>query len=307
MLKNLNIVLVLILLLTAVACEDNQPVELVDEATGEGETEIEVNVLGLEADTTGIALAVDTTGLLHSELSRYAAAMIVSGVQFDVLNRHHEVSFAHAVFFDLTDPIRFMGRIIGFPTLDVGKVFLDGIELHQVPHRLRRPEPPFADSLVGVRYGLLNVDGRGDSNFGYQPDHAYEWSIEGSDRIPPRNVSIASPGRVNIIFPQATSSLSKDHPLEILWTGQRPETIIISGVRIAPDEGSRPLLLIRVPKEIRRIIIPAKIVQLLPTDRFERFLFTFKASNTRVIPIPDYSENVLLHATSVHNVLVKIR
>ena len=307
MLKNLNIALLLILLLVTVACEDNQPVELVDETTGEEDTELEVNVLGLEADTTGTALAADTTGLISSESSRFAASMIVTGVQFDFPGEHHEVSFAHAIFLDLRDPVWLMGRVIGFKSLDLGRMFLDGLQLHRTPYRIRRNIPPLADSLAGVRYGLLNVDGQGDSNFQYVPHHAYTWTIEGKTRIEPQSVLIKSPGRVNIVSPRPETSLSKDHSLEIVWTDERPQTMIISGLNTGTGEGARPLLRIRIPKRIPRIIIPAKVMRLLPTDRFEMFQFTFEASIQREILIPGYLDKILLRVASVHNVLVRIR
>lgn len=307
MIRYFNIFLVLGLLLTSVACEDNQPVELVDESTGEEETEIEVSVLGFEADTTGTGLAVDTTGLLRSESSRYAASMIVSGVQFDTPSEHHEVSFAHVVFLDPTDPIQMMGHIIGFGALDMGRVFLDGMELHRFAHRLRRDIPPFADTLAGVRYGLLNRDGQGDRDFEFQPTHRYNWSLEGNNRIQPRSALIESPGRVNVTFPTPESSISKNHPLEILWDGQRPETIIISGVKLGPNQQLRALLKILVPRRTQRIIIPEKVMRLLPTDRFDGFLLTFQASKSREIFVLGYPLPVLLHVASVHNVLVRIR
>lgn len=306
MAKNIYIALLVVLFLAGVGCEDNQPVQILDESGSQGGEEIEVGVVGIQTDTTGTALSVDTTGLLQSESARYAASIIVSGVQYDLPGQHHEVSFAHAVFVDLGEPVLLMGRVIGFQAMDVGKVFLDGLELHRIPHRLRDAASA-TDTVAGVRYGLLNDDGRGDPTFDYRPNHLYVWDVSGGPRVGAGGASILSPGRVNVLYPTPDVEVSRERSLEILWSGARPEVIIISGVRSGANLSVQPLFKVNVPRLSRRIVLPAKMMRLLPADRFERFLFTFGASNSKEIIVQGYSSKVLLYVASVHNVVVKVR
>ncbi len=67
-----------------------------------------------------------------------------------------------------------------------------------------------------------------------------------------------------------------------------------------------PVLHLRIRNIKGEIQIPAKVLEMLPLKRYQRFLFTLTSEAQSIETVPGYADAVLLHSASIHNMLLNV-
>lgn len=274
-------------------CQAPGPVEL-QETKGPQVSDVQPLAAGSSVD--------DTTGLIAADQSSYFAQLIVSGVRSDAVSESHTLSLAHAVFFDKTQPILQNGNTLGYQTIDVGRVFIDGLPLYKVPYRLRMPSG--IDTVVGVQYGLLNRDGIGGRGFTFIPSHRYVWTNADSNQVV-LNVETQSARALRILRPTPYEVITQRQDLLIQWTGG--ETTLHLIISVGQFDRITPVLRMKIRGDRNQVIIPAKVMELLPTDRSSRFVFTFVSQTRSEAQAVGFPDKILVHSASIHNIHLTVQ
>jgi len=245
----------------------------------------------------------DTVGLVAAEKSRYAGFLVAAEARFDTQEDTTTIETAGAVFLDQNKTVVIDGDTIGFESVDAGIVLIDGLPLYRLPRRLRFSGDPGArDTLVGVRYRLVSRDGVGGRGFSYSPEHLYEWSNLYPDGFT-FDVRGLSAQRVRVTSPTAKDEVSRRHNLVVEWIGgEEVIDLIVSVPR--PGGESRPLFRMKLRNAKRHIVIPAKIMQLLPANRL---IFSFVSQKNLDTQFTGFQGAVLVHSASIHNIIVTVK
>lgn len=290
-----RLLIVLILLLPAAGCQQPADVELRPDLADA----LEVTPLA-EADSTFDRPSIDSSAVLPREHDMFGGMLVVNRVKYDAGVRVDSGAFSRVYFANRNLPVMFMGRIVGFHGIDLGMPpTLNGMPMLRVPHRipLRRI---FADSiaLAGFEY-FTNLTTT------FQANTEYRWTA--SSGFPGGfDISIRSPDNLVVQSPRGGSLISRNQDFPLRWRGQGDSlTIVIS--RFDPlTRRVKPLLRLRPRVNRGHAIIPAKILQALPRERF--YVMTFMLANrSRSEVIDGYGERVLVQAASVYNSYVEIR
>jgi hypothetical protein len=155
-----------------------------------------------------------------------------------------------------------------------------------VLHVIRTPDTAV---IAGFEYLI-------DLSDSYAPNRLYTWRGYGAVGT---GVTIQSPAGFDVHTPRAGSIHSRDRALVLQWSEAPRVFVVISAVEASRV---RPLLHIR-PKTARNgVIIPPKILRLLPRNRY--FILTFIQANRR--ELSHYSGEMLVQAAAVHNISVQI-
>jgi len=270
--------------------QDNAPSELIDVQTISS-----VSLLSNEADTTGV---------VARDRSSYFGELIVAGVRYDGPNASHTVSVARAMFRNKSDSVIYNGKLLGFRTLFIGGVFIDGLPLYSVPTRIKLGLG-LGDTVVGVHYLLVNRDGVGGRGFTFTPSHIHQWrNSPGSGVV--LNVDTRSPNEVRVVRPTPLNPIQQREGLPIEWTGGGDTVRIIISVLEAgrpPD----PIMGIRIHSDSKRVTIPSKIMRLLPTERSSSFIFTFVSQTQSAVQVSGFADMILVHSASIHSILLTVQ
>jgi hypothetical protein len=290
-------VAVLGLLFLFSACERQNPVQLNDDDIQAQDIEIQNKSIAIEPfDVSGSG----TDGLFLTSERKFYGKVVVAGAEYDSPTEHHEASFAQAVFFSRTEPVIFNSDTVAYKAIDAGTVSIDNLSLHAEPVRLNLPGIPI--DTIGTRYSLLNVDGVGGRGFQYFGGHGYQWDVSGSSSLPSFQTDIDAPANVHVFSPAAGESFSRTRNVQMKWRGGGDVmTILISDFQ----EGSRPkpLLQLRVKRNKGRLLLPRRILQLLPENR-SRFLFTFSSETSSVTRLYSlYQESIAVRAVTTHSLV----
>jgi len=251
---------------------------------------------------------VDTTGILNSEESRYFGVMTVSGVKYDVGGDRQIVSYSRVSLSDRNQAVEVQGRRVGFLGLDAGKVQIDGLDMVKSKKLLRIPDflfPGRRDTAAGVEYILANRNGRDAKDFNFRHNSRFEWKVGGNPPlIRPFNVPVQTPEEVTVTTPKSSSVISKSEDLRVRWNGKiKGLRLVISGLR---GSELQPYFQISVKENSDGITIPAKVLNLLPTDTVQTYIFSFINSNRSIIHLNEFPEEILVVASSVHNIVLTV-
>ncbi|HJW31374.1 MAG TPA: hypothetical protein VJ508_19230 [Saprospiraceae bacterium] len=290
-------VAVLGLLFIFSACQHQNPVQLNDDDIQAQDIVVENKSMSIEPlDASGSV----TDGLILTSEKRFYGKIVVAGAEYDGPAEHHEASLAQAIFFSRTEPVIFNNDTIAYRAIGAGTVSVDNLSLRADPVRLNLPGIPI--DTIGTGYSLLNVDGIGAHGFQYVGGHGYQWDVGGSSSLPSFHTDIDAPPNVHVFSPAAGESFSRTRNVQMKWRGGgQAVTILISDFR----EGSRPkpLLQLRVKKNKGRLLLPKRILQLLP-ENHSRFLFTFSSNTSFVMRLYSlYQENIAVTAVTTHSLV----
>ena len=281
-------------------CQKPGPVELQDTQGSQ--------VLGIQAisDQNYTEYEQDTTGLVASDKNQYLGQLIVSGVRYDVGNETHTVSTARAVFVDTNQPIVRNGRTLGYWSVGVGAVLIDGLPLFRTERVIRYPvSGGFSDTIAGWRYELLSKDGVGGRGFGYSPNHKYEWANIGSANVS-FNVQQQSARGIEVVRPTASDVVFLRQDLLVEWSGGEDVVYLIINIPQG-GRGQIPVLRMQLRSDEKRVAIPTKVLQLLPINRSSKFMFSFISQRDEQIQVQGFTGNVLVHSASIHNILLSVQ
>jgi len=295
--------LLAILIVLMGGCHDKMPLEITSNQPAD---DLEVSSLQPSIETNLARSAVDTTGILNTEQSKYFATMFVSGVKYDAGSIRQTVSYSSVAFSDKNHPVELEGRRLGFRGIDLGRVQINGMDMIAVERYIHLFSFPIfggRDTAVGPLYVLANRNGRDAKDFIFRGNSRYEWKVTGS--IPIESVAIQSPDELTITSPKSTSTISKNEDLRVQWVG-KPELfrVIISGLSTSDIQ---PILQIKIKDSDGDVTIPAKVLGLLPTDTYRTYVFSFISSRTGEYEVSAFPEKVFVAASSIHDVVLTVQ
>jgi hypothetical protein len=301
-----NIIL-LLLLVISISCDDPSPIEIIDEE------EVVLSVVNEESDTYVIT-GYDSTGISEEDLSK-VSIISLSGIKntFEKITTYR--AYSEAVFFDTTKPvINNSNRLIGYKTIDVGTVKFDNRLANIVPFFLQFRENFIKkDTLLGQKHTIsyTRVLQPDQLNFNYNKIVQIELiSKQGisnklSMRVPDEII-----GKVEI----TGNNIKRNKKIVLSWKRSDifanlssdvfSEEIIVGGISSDRDE-LVPLL--RAGELLsNRLEIPNSLVkEVLASGRFEYIVFTFlrkirKSNSTSRLG------DIYFASQSIHNIWVKI-
>lgn len=277
-------------------CKEQGPVELV---RGGGGGPIEV-VAPPPQPMPGLELGdADSAGIIPLPPQKVAGHIMIAGARYDGPLGTVEATLSRAIFFDTSSPVQLQGDRKAYRTVDMGSIDLDGTLLFKVAKRVRMMG---ADTLLGVQYVRYN---RSDGGFRYTGGVPYTWSGTGSGPVPAFTTGITGPPGITVGSPTAGATVSAGEDLPVRWTGGGERVHLVISIAGDPRIDSRPILHIRLGKNDGGALIPARILELLPTNR-DTFIFTFFSDASKVISIDGYPDDVLVQAITSHSILVRM-
>lgn len=294
-------IFVILLIALVAGCQKPGPVELIDDQ--DDSNLIDIKSIGSVSDTLFAVSVGDTSGNIGAQNSRHYAKLIYQNIRFDRLLRKDSLINIEAIFFDKNNPIEFNNRIIAFRSFDVGVLKFNEDVLNKFPRRLMLPMPPMlpiqVDTLIGYKYQLRK---------NYELTSTNRWTSTGNGSINAFDISFTSPPAIRILN-LAPWSINQSKPLNIKWECANPKiNIYISG-----EDGNfptitlTPVMHLQIRNQKGEVTIPVKILELIPVKRFSRFVFSFASEYSRTERVRGYSEDVLVHSSSIHNILVSVR
>lgn len=291
----MKIVSVLIGILVIISgCQNPGPIELVDER--DDSNLIQVIATGGDADSIFATSGVDTSGLFNS---RYFAKMYFSHVYYSLQSRSDSFMQAEAIFLDKTKPVMWNGHMLGYASLDIGDVTLEGDTLPKVQHKMRLGAT--GDTTAGYQYYMKHEHSTG-------PHDQFQWRGFGNESkgIGAFNESgnSAPSMRVTEIDPPFVPI---DAPITLRWRCTNTYVnLFISREGNQVQRAWIPLVHLKIRNTKGEILLPAKVLEMLPLKQYPRLLFTLTSEAQSVTNIFGYSDDVLLHSASIHNILLNV-
>lgn len=285
------------ILLVLTGCKEPAPVELFPPA---GTPELEITAIAL-ADSNYAAPSVDSSAVLPADNVRFAAFLTVNKLTFDNGVEVRTGAYSRVLFEDRLRPVRFLTRRYGYYGVDLGTVSLNAQPMARIPHRVRILRP-LIDTMV-----IAGVEYLADLSSSYQPRQVYTWSAPAPDSVNTFSLAITGPDSLTVQSPAGGSVVLSGRDLPIRWTGAGPISIVIGGFDPLTRR-TRPLLLLRPRVNSGSLVLPARVMRLLPRDRFRFYAFSFVLANRdeqRVVG--RFPGAVLLQAAAVYTTIVEIQ
>lgn len=290
-----------------IGCQEKLPVELVG---NQPENAIQVDLLKEIDPSLILDSSVDSTGLLQQDEQLYPATLVVSGIKYDVSGERKQFTYSRILINDKRSPIQNdSGKVVGYIGLNVGKAKLNTLSLQ----RDTRPYITLTtvnESLnAGSRYRLVELQERSQLNFSFIAGQQYTFDADGGRGVSPFQVSVQSPDEITITAPKSQSIILRDEDLDVQWEGAVGKTfrLVVSSYDPSTIVPVQPLINIQVNRNDHSVTIPSKVLKALPRTGSGRYLFSFVSSNSQEIQIPGYSENALVQASSIHNLVLWVR
>jgi hypothetical protein len=268
-----------------------------------------VKVLSAIDSTLIVDASVDTSGVTQQEELTYPATFLVNGVKTDLGTSKSTFSYSRMLLNDKRNPIRSLGKVIGYLGLDVGKAKVNSVDLPKTyrPFRTYTSFPP--QYTAGPSYTLVDQNDQPISEFSYYAGQRYKFVADGRGTVASFELSVQSPEEITVVEPRAGSVAFRDEDLKIRWNGASGSTfrILISSFDPQSNIPVKPLLEVTVKEGTNSIVLPAGMLKGLQNRSAGRFLFSVISSNRIRTRVPGYSEDVLVQASSIHNVLLWLK
>lgn len=296
LMKKITVKIYVILLIALIAgCQKPGPIELIDDK--DDSKLIDIKSIGSVSDTLFAVSVGDTSGNFGTQNSRYYAKLIYQNIRLDRLLRKDSLINIEAMFFDKDNPIKHNNRIITFPSFDVGVLKFNEDVLNKIPRRLMLPMQ--GDSLIGYRYQLRK---------NYELTSTNQWTSTGNGPLNAFDISFSSPPTIRVLN-LAPRFINVSEPLNIKWDCTNPIiNIYISGEDgNLPTRALMPVMHLQIRNQKGEVTIPVKILELIPIKRFSRFVFSFASEYSRTERIGGFSEDVLVHSSSIHSIFLSVR
>ncbi len=301
-----NFVLAIVAVLWMVGCQEKLPVELAGE---QSTAALEVRVLPAIDSTLIVDASVDTSGVLQTEEQAYPATFLVNSVKTDFGTYRSTFSYCRILLNDKKRPIQNLGKVIGYLGLDVGNAKVNTIDLPKTDRPYRTWSSFSPKQNAGRAYTLVDQDNQPVADFTYTAGQRYRFVADGRGAVSSFEIAIQSPEEITVLEPRAGSIVFRDEDLHLRWDGKRGDKVrlLISSFDAKSNVSVKPLLEVSIQEGANSITIPAKVLQGVRANRDGRYLFSFISSNRNKATVPGYSENVLVQAASIHNVLLWLK
>jgi hypothetical protein len=302
-----SFVLLLMTALWIVGCQKNLPVELAPEQNASA---LAVKVLPVIDPTLIVDASVDTSGVLQSEEQTYPATLLVNGVKTDFGTSRSSFSFSRILINDKLNRITdSTSKVIGYLGLDVGNAKVNTIALPKAMRPMRTYTSFQPQVSAGPAYTLVDQDNEPVPSFVYTPAQSYRFVADGKGRVSSFQLAIQSPDEITVVEPKAGSIAFRSDDLHVSWNGKHGDLmrVLISSYDSKAVVPVQPLIEVTIQEGDNSIIIPAKVLQALQANRDGQYLFSFVSSNRTETNIPGYADNVLVQASSIHNILLWLK
>jgi hypothetical protein len=298
--------LAFVALLCLVGCQEQSPVELtLDQSTAA----LEVKVLPAIDSTLIVDASVDTSGVMQWEEQLYPATFLVNGVKTELGGSRSAFSYSRVLLNDKRNPIRELGKVIGYLGLDVGTAKVNTVDL-QKTFRPYRTWSSFSPNFnAGSAYTLVDQDNHSIPNFAYAASQRYRFVADGRGSVSPFELAITSPEEITVLEPKAGSVVFRGDNLQVRWSGRSGDSfrVLISSFDARSNVPVKPLLQVEVKEGSNSIVLPSKVLRSLQANSDGRYLFSFISMNRSVASVPGYSGQVLVQAASIHNIQLWVK
>jgi hypothetical protein len=210
------------------------------------------------------------------------------------------------MFFDKSKPIKYSdGRLFAYKTITPGTIKFNGTESHIVPYKIRyRDKGIPMDTLIGFKYVLYNI-------FGGYPDPFYfsynsSVSFEFDPILPGENISFTIPTPPEIIGSVTLngSRINKNLTAKLNWnSGGVGKVTMVVGLMRPGQLQSIPVYRLKT-RDDGEMNIPARFLNELPLERFERIVFTFVRSYEGYHG--SGNNELLVSSQSIHSIVIDI-
>jgi len=304
--RSSNFVLVLLALFWITGCQEKFPVELAPE---QSPAVLEMKSIPAIDPALIVEASVDTSGVTQAEERTYPATFLVNGVKTDLGYSKSTFSYSRMLLNDRKAPISDYGKVIGYLGLDVGNAKVNSVNLPKTSRPLRTYESFVPGWNAGASYMLVDQNDQPISDFTYAAGQQYRFRADGKGKVASFELSVQSPEEITVVEPRAGSVAFRDEDLKIRWNGSIGSTfrVLISSFDPQSNIPVKPLLEVTVKEGTNSVVLPAGILKGLQNRSAGRFLFSVISSNRIRTRVPGYSEDVLVQASSIHNVLLWLK
>jgi hypothetical protein len=286
-------------LLICYGCREQNPVQLNDDNLQAQNIVLQNRGVTIEPFDASLP---DTQGFFIASQETWYGTFIIAGAEYDGAAGHHDATYVRAEFANRAEPVIFGGDTLAYRFDDAGAVSIDDVPLRAEPVHLNMPNAPV--DTIGTRYRLLDIDGSGGRGLGYYGGHRYQLMVGGSGSLPPFTAEIGAPRKLHVTSPPAGALLSRRENVQFRWQGGGDLVALL----ICSLEGGspRPIFQLKVRKNNGKLLLPKRILQLLPENRGS-FLFTFSSESSSVMRLDrGYSEPIALRAITSHSLVYSL-
>lgn len=298
-------------LIGLVGCDRPGPIEVYkDEAREPAEVTL---LLGKQNDTLVVAESTyDFTGLLNEEEDAYPATMLVNGVKSDLDGNRVVYSYSRVILRDKNSPLTISGRfgqLDDYRRLDVGTVRVNGTVLERYEAIIQIRSLTLLPVRAGVFYKLVNEGNEQTKPFVFRASTEYALDADGKNNIAPFVKRINSPDEITLTEPKPYSLSFRDEDLVLRWQGKAGQrvNVLISLYDEEQKLPGKPIMLLKPSVKANALLIPSKLLQLVPRTSSGRYVLTIISSNRAEEQVAGYSGKVLVQSSSIHNVAVTLR
>lgn len=286
--------------LIMLSCDKPAPTELVDDSTDQT---IEYEVLSKDVNDEYYSNGGDTTGVTQN-LTEFPNLISLSGVKkTDINGNTKEYSYGQVVVFDRTKPVYDSHmRLLAYQTITPGVVRIENIRTSEVPFNIRyRDNGVLMDTTLGNKYLLFS---RLHPLFQYRHNSRINFRLTflNNDFV---NFDIKTPkeiiGKVEILGKRIENNLRA----RLNWNSENSTKIqiIISGRLKSNRQLVMPLYRVKTNDD-GELVIPAKLINPISPQRFDRLVFTFVR---RLEETHTSGENDLhVSSQSIHSITVNL-
>lgn len=301
----------MIVVIGLTGCERPGPIEVYRE---EAREPAEVTLLvGKENDTLVVSeSAFIFTGLLNDEEERYPATMLVNGVKSDLDGNRSVYSYTRVILRDKDSPFQITGRwgrLDEYPRLDVGIVKVNSTVLERAEAIIQIRSLTLIPVRAGVFYKLVNQGNEQTKPFLFRANTDYAIDLEGKGNISPFVGRINSPDEVTLVEPKPYTLSLRDEDLTVRWEGKSGGHVSIL-ISLYDEELKLPgksLMLLKQSTKGNALLIPAKLLKLIPKMSTSRYVITLVSANRSEEGITGYSGKVLVQSSSIHSIAFTLR
>ncbi len=288
------------------SCNNPAPTELVQDNPSI-QNPIQVEVVTKDPTDEYYNNGFDTTGVANPVIN-YSNVINVSGIKTTENNVTTKISFAQAIFYNRNMPFREpSGRLIGYQTVTPGKVKFNNIFAMTVPYKINyNNHGMHADTILGNMFALtrgmmgqFNFDYNSSINFQYIPMQGH-------------SVNFDIPTPKEIIGKVILSGKIKNKTLSCLlnWDKGNPSDsieIILGAVTTAQNSNGTystlPLYKIKT-RDTGKLLIPAKLVNEIPQNKFNKLVLTFVRKYQ--IHFTGSGSDLFILSQSIHSIILDI-
>jgi len=281
-------------------CDKPAPTELVQE-----EDPLEVEIITEDTEDELYSSGYDSTGFVYNPSRGFANIITVSGIKTSYKNSTFSTSHAQAIFFDKSLQVLSPdGRLIGYNTRILGNVDFNTKRAKLREFRIwfkDRRTGNIKDTLLGYRHVLHRKPLIFDDDFNFQYNSSVNFDF---DPVIGNSVhfNIPTPSEINglVRFERHGNNLTGT----ITWNAAHSEKfeIIIGGSHRGTGK-IFPLYRLKT-RDDGRLEIPRSLLNHIPLNRFERFVFSI--IRKKEFHIENNDNDLFILSQSIHSLVVDI-